>query len=414
MTLLLAAVAATLVGQPAFNDVFPLMADWPPPEAAPAESRHGSNDALLPLGVQSSCAARFSEHHEEEGTCGIRAPPQIGSFVPVNEAPSEHRSDSCVRFPSALTGGCVSGTLTATGRAPCARPSGLTLKGGALLRKILALTGLHACDLVVGAGGAWRLPRHLGHPRESERSLRTSSHRLRRVAGDRRPRRHRPDRDHRVRSRDTNLHRNGDELPSQRGRARRHDRRNPGDRIGDHLHRRNTPIRARARSIEDYSDWRRNWHLRRRILRRERERGLRAVSCRIEWSRVVDLRAVDHRVCIRPEVLLRRVAEARGRLRGRDAAQMHKRRAPVAEIVRAERLNAAVQALAIAVLRRSPVAPVKHAPWRCGRRAPAALPRARTAPAVVSLTCLTRSSKPFPLVRLERKAHTGFEPVPPP
>jgi hypothetical protein len=36
MTLLLAAVAATLVRQPAFNDVFPLMADWPPPEAAPA------------------------------------------------------------------------------------------------------------------------------------------------------------------------------------------------------------------------------------------------------------------------------------------------------------------------------------------------------------------------------------------
>ena len=56
MTLRLAAVAATPAGPPALNDVFPLMADWPPPEAAPAGSPHSSNDALLLLRVQSSCA----------------------------------------------------------------------------------------------------------------------------------------------------------------------------------------------------------------------------------------------------------------------------------------------------------------------------------------------------------------------
>ena len=52
MTLLLAAVAAALVGRPAFNDVFPLMADWPPPEAAPTRSPHSSHDA--PLATPSS------------------------------------------------------------------------------------------------------------------------------------------------------------------------------------------------------------------------------------------------------------------------------------------------------------------------------------------------------------------------
>jgi hypothetical protein len=58
MTLLLAAVAAPLVGQPAFDDVFPLMADWPSPVAAPVGLPHNSDDAPLVLRVQAARAGR--------------------------------------------------------------------------------------------------------------------------------------------------------------------------------------------------------------------------------------------------------------------------------------------------------------------------------------------------------------------
>jgi len=54
----LAALAAPLVRVLAFHDVFPLMADWPPPEAAPAGSPHPSR--VRPWREISSARGPFS------------------------------------------------------------------------------------------------------------------------------------------------------------------------------------------------------------------------------------------------------------------------------------------------------------------------------------------------------------------
>ena len=63
MALLLAAVAASLVGQLALNDAFPLMADWPPPEAAPAGSLHRIEGT--PIASEFKCHGSRRAHRQD-------------------------------------------------------------------------------------------------------------------------------------------------------------------------------------------------------------------------------------------------------------------------------------------------------------------------------------------------------------